>query len=88
MKRERDSSERATSMISAISISVEPNSLELSEEMLRMEPEVRQRLERDVARQIEARIEAMLFSAPGIGCTAFSYEPSEPPSFLFYRIKS
>jgi hypothetical protein len=87
MKPEKGSSEKATTPISAISISVEPCDLELSEELLRMEPEVRRRLEQEVAARMAAHIEAMLFSAPGSGFVCFPYERADQP-FVFYRIKS
>lgn len=56
--------------------------------VLRMEPEERQRLERDIARRMQAQLEAMLFSAPaGHAFTCFPLEREEQP-FIFYRPKS
>lgn len=85
MKPERDSSERATRPISEISISVEPDSLELSEELLRMDAAERRRLELKALALMQAQIETMLFSAPVV---ALSSEPLEPPVLLFYRPKA
>lgn len=87
MTRDEGSSEKATTPISAISISVEPSDLELSEELLRMEPEVRAQLEREVALRMNAMVEALLFSAPGSGILCFPPEREEQP-FVFYRLKS
>lgn len=85
MKPEKDSSERATTPIYAISVIRADENLELSEELLRMEPEVRQRLEREVAARMNAMVEALLFSAPGSGFTCFPPEREEQP-FVFYRV--
>jgi hypothetical protein len=90
MKPEKGSSERATTPTYAISISVEPDDLELSEELLRMDAEERRRLEREVARLMTEQIEASLFSAfaaPAPAAVRFPYQRDEQP-FVFYRIKS